>query len=54
MQGGILVVSITMVVQAPFLIVDENPFKSLSEIKIKNIVFCGNGILLFYYVLVPM
>ena len=39
MQGSILVVSITMVVQAPFLIVADNPFKSMSEITIKNIVF---------------
>ena len=54
MQGSILVVTITMVVQDPFLIVADNPFKSMSEITIKNIIFCGNGILLFYYVLVPM
>ena len=43
-----------MAVQAPFLIVADNPFKSKSEIIIKKIVFGENGILLFYYVLVPM
>ena len=49
MQGSILVVTITMVVQAPFLIVDENPFKSLSEIKIKNIFFAEMGF--FYFIM---
>ena len=39
MQSSILVVMITMVVQAPFLIVADNPFKSMSEITIKNIAF---------------